>query len=401
MAKILVVSQHYWPEDFRLNDLTDILVENKHEVTVLTGQPNYPQGVPFSGYKWWKFSSEYHKGIKIYRVPLWPRHSGNALNLIINYFSFMFFTLLASPFFLFKQFDHVIAWGTSPIFQGLSGAFIAFVKRIPMTVWVLDLWPESLSATNTVKNKAVLNFVLIFVKMFYAMCDNILCTSASFVEHIKKQGVNHQKLKYFPNWAEEIYTDETTTKEELFNFPEGTIITYAGNLGVAQDIENIFQCLKILKNEKHIHFLILGDGRQKDWLISQIKNENLTNTHILGRFPAESMPYFFNRSDAFLVTLKDEDIFSKTLPGRVMSFMAAGKPIIAAASGETEKILIQSHSGLCVAPGSPEALAEAIKKIATLSENEKHQLGANAKNYFYTHFYRRNVYDRFKNLVNL
>lgn len=406
MAKVLVVSQHYWPEDFRLNDLTQILVENKHKVTVLTGQPNYPQGTPFPGYHWWKFSCETHNGIKIYRVPLWPRHSGRAIHLVINYLSFNFFTLLAAPYFLFKKYDHVIAWGTSPIFQGLAGAVLAFLKRIPFTVWVLDLWPESLSATGTVRNKSALNFVLIFVRMFYGLCDNILCISESFISHIKAQNVNAAKLKYFPNWAEDFYQSSEPARPKTlatdFNFPNGTVITYAGNIGTAQDIENIAEAIKLCKDTPNLHFIFLGDGRQKSWFEKKITQYSLeSKVKLLGRFPPSDMPYFFKHSDAFLVTLRDEDIFSKTLPGRVMSFMAAGKPLIAAAGGETESVVLKSGSGLSVPAGNPQALAEAIQKFQTLSQDEKNKMASNSKKYFSEFFTREKVYPRLKNLIGL
>lgn len=406
MAKILVVSQHYWPEDFRLNDLTEILVENKHQVTVLTGQPNYPTGIPFPGYRWWKFSCETHKGIKIYRVPLWPRHSGRAIHLVINYLSFNFFTLLASPYFIFKKYDQVIAWGTSPIFQGLAGAVIAKLKRIPFTVWVLDLWPESLSATGTVRNKAALNFVLFFVKIFYRLCDHILCISESFISHIKAQNVPVNKLKYFPNWAEDFYKSTEPTRPKTlpadFKFPQGTIITYAGNLGAAQDIENIAEAIKLCKSTPDLNFIFLGDGRQKDWFEKKIQDYGLhEKVKLLGRFPPSDMPYFFKHSDAFLVTLKDEDIFSKTLPGRVMSFMAAGKPLIAAAGGETDSVVIKSYSGLSVQAGNPQALANAILKFQALSQDEKNQMAANSKKYFLDFFTREKVYPRLKALIGL
>lgn len=406
MAKILVVSQHYWPEDFRLNDLTEILTENNHQVTVLTGQPNYPQGTPFPGYKWWKFSCETHKGIKIYRVPLWPRHSGRAIHLVINYLSFNLFTMFVAPFFMFKKFDHVIGWGTSPIFQSLAGAVIAIVKRIPFSVWVLDLWPESLSATNTVRNKAALDFVLLFVKKFYAMCDNILCTSESFISHIKAQKVPVHKLKYFPNWAEDFYQAgeplKPATLQADYTFPKGTVITYAGNLGAAQDIENLAEAIKICKDTPDLNFIFLGDGRQKDWLEQFIKKENLANkVTLLGRFPPSDMPYFFKSSDAFLVTLRDEDIFSKTLPGRVMSFMAAGKPLIAAAGGETDSVIAKSRAGLSVKAGDPSVLAQAIQKFHKMSADEKNQMGQNSLKYFQEYFTRKKVYSRLKELIGL
>lgn len=406
MAKILVVSQHYWPEDFRLNDLTEILVENNHRVTVLTGQPNYPKGETFPGYAWWKFSSEIHKGIKIYRVPLWPRHSGRAIHLVINYLSFNFFTLFASPFFFFKKYDQVLAWGTSPIFQGLAGAVIASVKRIPFTVWVLDLWPESLSATGTIRNKKALNFVLFFVKIFYGLCDNILCISESFISHIKAQNVTPTKLKYFPNWAEDFYQSTEPIRPKTlpadFEFPAGTVITYAGNLGAAQDIENIAEAIKLCKNTPDLNFIFLGDGRQKEWFEKKIQEFDLQDkVSLLGRFPPSDMPFFFKHTDAFLVTLKDEEIFSKTLPGRVMSFMAAAKPLIAAAGGETDSVVLKSHSGLSVPAGNPEALAHAIKKFCVLPEPEKQLMGSNSKKYFSDFFTREKVYPRLKTLIGL
>lgn len=405
MTKTLIVSQYYWPEDFRINDLSQILKEHGHDVTVLTGQPNYPLGTSFTGYRWWKFSTETHAGVKIYRVPLWPRRNGRAIHLALNYLSFMLFSLLSLPFFLLQRFDFVLAFGTSPIFQGISGGVLAKIKRIPFYIWVLDLWPESLSATNTFHNKILLGFVLKIVRFYYGMSDKILCVSKSFIDHIKNQNIDQNKLIYFPNWAEDLYTQTLAIKPKTltqdFTFPVGTILTYAGNLGEAQDLEALFDAMKICCADlSDVHFLILGDGRKKIWLEEQIKKHKLQEKiHLLGRHPQEAMPYFFRQTDAFLVTLKKVDIFTKTLPGRVMSFMAVGKPLIAAAGKETENIVRQAECGFSAKPGDAQELAALIKKFYLLPKQDKDRMAQNSHDYFKSNFSRTSVYPRLKEIL--
>jgi len=405
MAKILIVSQYFWPEDFRINDLTQILSAHDHKITVLTGQPNYPQGQCFTGYSWWKFSSEKYGQAHVIRVPLVPRNKGRALNLILNYLSFIFFSFLLLPYLLTQKFDYVIGWGTSPFFQSTTGLVLAKLKKIPFYVWILDLWPESLSATGTIQNKKALNFILVFVRLFYTHCTKILCISQSFISHIHEQGIHPKKLFYFPNWAENTYQRQNMihpkTLSPNFVIPSGTIFTYAGNIGEAQDIECLIQAMHLCKNDKTIHFLILGEGRKKEFLEKQIIELQLSsNVHILGHFPQQDMPYFFNHTDAFIVTLKNEDIFAKTLPGRVMSFMAAGKPIIAAAGHEIDSVLKKSHAGLSSQAGNAQLLAQNIKYFCGLESVEKQKMGSQSKLYFEQNFNRQNVYQNLMKILN-
>lgn len=398
MKNILVISQYFWPEDFRINDFCDILQKNNHSITVLTSQPNYPQGAIYSGYKALKFSSEVHNGYKIYRVPTYPRKTGKSFHLLINYIFFFIFSHLALFYFLFKKYDHIFTLGTTPVFQATAGVILGKLKNIPVSIWIMDLWPESLSATNTVNNKFVLKLIRKLVHILYMGTDHILCISKSFMHHLEKMGIPTQKIKYFPNWAEESYS-EITEPAQLVAWPKGTVITYAGNIGVAQDMECLIDTMIQLKNIPDLHLAIFGDGRESEKLKKLISLHHLNQVHYFGRKPQTEMAYYFSKSDALLVTLKKDDLFSMTLPGRVQSFMVSQKPILGCIDGETATIISDATCGYCAEAGNSQNFAKIIRHFYNLTEPEKKQLGLNGFEYFEKNFNRRHVYKRYKDLL--
>ncbi|MBC7430354.1 MAG: glycosyltransferase family 4 protein [Bacteriovorax sp.] len=392
--KILVVSQYFWPENFKINDLCEGLIERGHEVTVYAGMPNYPEGKLFNGYSFFKGPYVEYKGkVKIIRCPLITRGKNKGFRLALNYISFCLLSTFLAPFLVRGKYDKIFAYQLSPIFAALPAVFLKFLKRAPMIIWVTDLWPESLEATHAVTNKKLLKIVEVFVKFIYLHCDKILISSQGFAEKIKALNVPEKKIKFWPQWAESFFGPSANAN--IVNdpsIPEGFKVMFAGNIGTAQDFETIIEAATILKNEANIQFLILGDGLMKKWAVEQLEVRHLEKTfHFLGRKPIESMPAYYSQSDVLLVSLTDTELFSITIPSKVQTYLASGKPILAALNGEGAKIVDEWKAGYSCPATNPKALADTIVKMSKLSKEDLNQLGVNAYNCYKSEFEREKL----------
>jgi len=394
--KILIVTQYFWPENFRINDLAIGLIEKGYEVHVLTGKPNYPSGNFYKGYNFFKKGSEEWNGIKIIRSNLLPRGNGSGIKLMMNYFSFAFFSSIKVLFHK-EKYDLVFVYEPSPVTVGIPAVLASRKLKIPIYFWVQDLWPESVSIAGNLNNKFILRLLNQLTKWIYKNSKSILIQSEGFREYILKQGVDNNKISYFPNSTESLYKIIEPCEEIKKIMPDVPFsLLFAGNIGESQDFENIIEAARIL-NEKtnDIHFIILGDGRKKDYVNEKIKEYNLKdNFHLLGSYPLETMPHFFACADVLLASLKKSKIFSLTIPGKIQSYLACGKPIIAALDGSGAKVIIESKSGFVASSGDPNELAEAILKMFYLDTNKRKELGENARAYFEENFEREMLLDR-------
>jgi len=401
--KILIVSQYFWPESFRINDLALGLKDKGHKITVLTGLPNYPGGSFFPGYGFFRKLHEDHEGIEVVRVPLIPRGKGSGFRLILNYFSFVFFASLLSPFRCRGEYDVIFVYEPSPITVGLPALLLKKLKHAPIVFWVQDLWPESLSATGAVKSAWILGLVEGLVKYIYRGCDSILVQSKAFYAPIKKLGVDKARIRYFPNSAEALYKPIVLEHDapESVVMPNGFRVMFAGNIGAAQDFDTILSAAERLKSYPDIHWLILGDGRMLPWVKEQIAKRGLEDTvHLLGRHPVEAMPRYFSLADAMLVTLKKEPIFSLTIPAKIQSYLACGKPLIAALDGEGARIIQEAGAGLTPAAENPEDLANAVLEMHRMSAAERHAMGERGRQYFECNFERSMLIERLDRWLN-
>ena len=360
--KILIVTQYFYPENFKSNDMAFELVRRGHDVTVLTGIPNYPHGRFYEGYGTFKRRSEIVNGVKVKRAWLFPRGDGGGLRLALNYFSWAFFASCKGFMIaLFRKYDVILGHEPSPITQGIPAIIVKKILRIPFYFWVLDLWPESLVSVGGVRNKFILNFFTRITKFVYSNSDKILISSRGFRNSILEKGDYAMKLVYFPNWAERVFSKNSGVK--IPDLPGGFKVMFAGNIGEAQDFERIMQATLKLKEYNDIHFIIVGDGRKRVWVEEFVENNQLHDTvHLLGRFPLETMPAFFKQADVMLVTLKDELIFNVTVPAKLQAYMAAGKPILAMLNGEGAEIVKEAECGYVVAAGDYEKMAARDKK---------------------------------------
>ncbi|WP_194850516.1 glycosyltransferase family 4 protein [Nonlabens antarcticus] len=388
--RILIVTQYFYPENFRINDVALGLKDLNHEVTVLTGKPNYPKGVFYDGYGFFKPSKETWKGISIHRSPLVPRGKGGGLRLIINYLSFAVFASLKS-LFIKGDFDAVFVYEPSPITVGLPAITLGKRKKVPVYFWVQDLWPESIEAAGQLSNRNILALVNKFTKWVYRNSKKILIQSPGFKEYILNQNVSESKILYFPNSTESFYKVVEPRIDIQKQVPDSAFtVMFAGNIGEAQDFDNIIEAFRIILNTtKEINLVILGDGRKRNEIEQQIIEEGLNqNIIFLGSRPPETMPHYFACADALLVSLKDERIFSLTIPSKLQSYMACGKPIIASLDGTASRIVNESKSGRSCKPGNPNDLAKVILEMFELNDEERKVLGQNALNYCGDNFNR-------------
>ena len=396
--RLLVVTQYFWPESFRINDLVSGLKERGHEVSVLTGVPNYPGGKIFAGYSLFTPTKETYQGdIPVFRVPLIPRGNGSKLMLIFNYLSFAISACLLGPLRRLGPVDMIFIYEPSPITVCLPALVLKKLKSAPIMFWMQDLWPESLSATGAIRSEKILKMVDALVRFIYRGCDRILIQSRAFYEPVRRQGFDQNRIYYFPNSAEELYKPailESNATERTI-MPNGFCVTFAGNIGAAQDFETILSSAELLKHIHEIQFVILGNGRMLSWVKSEVHRRELEKSfHLLGRYPAESMPRFFSLSDALMVTLKKEPIFALTIPSKIQSYLASAKPIVAALSGEGARIVEESEAGVTCPPENPSALSEAILRLYNMPAEELREMGTNGRDYFKKNFEREMLIDQ-------
>ncbi|MDD1792378.1 glycosyltransferase family 4 protein [Enterovibrio sp. ZSDZ42] len=389
--KILVVSQYFWPENFRINDLVCALHEQGHEVTVLTGKPNYPDGVFFSEYVEAPHNFSNFQGIEVLRVPMLPRKTGS-INLLLNYVSFaVSATFNGVRKFKDKQFDVILACQLSPVTSVLPAIAIKKNKKIPLAMWSLDLWPESLQAVGIVKSEKAINLIGKLVSYIYGNCDLILAQSEAYLSAIRQRDKSDTPTLIFPNWAEDLFSIERSPSDS------GVVnILFAGNIGDAQDFDAIVECAKLVKQEQlNVVFSIVGDGRRRLQLEEEIARFALEDIIVLlGQHPLEAMPNFYSKADAALVTLKSDDIFSRTVPGKVQSYMLASLPVLGMIDGAASQLIKDAHCGLTCDSGKFNLLFENIVKFLSLSDAERAQLGKNGYEYASTQFNKQHLVSR-------
>jgi len=400
--KILIVTQYFWPENFRVNDLCVELQERGHNVTVLTGKPNYPDGKIFSDFKNSPEKYSNYKGIDVVRAPLIARGKSK-IKLIGNYFSFAFLASVFGPIKLTgRKFDVIFVYEPSPVTVGLPAISLKYIKKAPVIFWALDLWPETLEAIGVVRSKRILKYIGLLVSFIYNRCDLLLAQSRSFIGCMQRYCKAENKIHYFPSWAEDTFSNtETSNAKEV---PEANSemfsVMFAGNMGDAQDFPAILDAAETLKNHKNIRWLIVGDGRVANWVRQECQRREIEeNVLLLGSYPIEKMPSFYNSADALLVSLKNEDVFNMTIPGKVQSYLASAKPIIGMLNGEGANVILESGAGYVDNAGDSTALVENVLKMEKLSVQERQSLGQSGRNYYEKEFDKIKLIDRLESLL--
>jgi Glycosyltransferase len=394
---ILVVTQYFWPENFKVNDLVSGLIDRGHKVTVLTGLPNYPDGKFFKGYGFFRSLTGAYGQARVVRVPILPRGAASGIHLLLNYLSFVLAASILGPLRCRDRYDLAFVFEPSPITVALPALMMKRLRGIPVMFWVQDLWPESLTAAGAVKSPVVLGMVGKLVGHIYRACDRILFTSRAFAGSIGRYVEDRGQLHYFPQYGEDAYRMVTLPADapERSLIPEGFLVMFAGNIGAAQGFDTIIAAADRLRGHRDIHFVIIGNGRMRASVEEEVSRLGLKETvHLLGRFPLSAMAGFFSLADAMLVTLKKDPIFSLTIPAKVQSYLACGRPIVAALDGEGAGIIQEAGAGFTCPTEDPVALAASILKMRDTPQCERKKMGENGLDYYKKNFDRTILLDR-------
>ena len=382
---ILFISQYFYPENFKGNDLVFGLAKRGHKVLVITGKPNYPKGEFYDGYGYFKKYKEEINGVSVIRLPLIPRKTGKiwlALNYISFYFSFLIFYLFGNLKF---DFDVILTQQLSPVTSSFPGIWYKNKFKKPLITWVLDLWPDSLTANSNIKKGAVINYLEKLVKKLYLQSDILLVSSLSFKRAIFSKIGNSTPIEYFPNWAEDLFSNPNFDRKEFGELPKGFNIVFAGNIGEAQDLDSVLKAAIETKIRPNINWIFVGDGRFKEQLLKIKEEHNLTNVYTYPVHSVEYMPSLYSKADVMLLTLRGGSLVSETVPAKLQTYMSSGKAILGMISGDANQIIKDSNCGLVCEAGDYKALAQ---NAIQFSEMELDALNKIAQNSF--HFYSQN-----------
>ncbi len=384
--KILVISQHYWPENFRINEVAESLHRAGCDVRVLTGQPNYPEGVVYPGYRAASVRREEHLGITIHRVPLVPRGHGKAWRLVANYLSFLFSACVLGPWVLRGQrVDVIFVYGTSPMLQATAGIVLKFFKRAPLAVWVQDLWPQSLEATGFVHNQRLLDAVGSVIRWIYRRSDLLLAQSKSFVTSVQAMAGN-TPVEYHPNPGEKAYGQLVPRGAAALQLEPGFNVLFAGNLGKVQSLDMLLEAADLLRSHTDVRFVLVGSGSRSAWLHGEVARRVLPNVSLPGRFAPDAMPGILAQASALLLSLSRSDILSQTVPSKLQAYLAAGRPIIASLDGEGAWVVEDAKAGVTCPSEDAPALARAVLRLRAESPEELRRMGEAGRSYYERNF---------------
>lgn len=387
--RLLIVTQYFWPENFRVNDVAAELSKLGHDVSILTATPNYPNREVFAKVSLEDDLPKNLEKLQIFRVPIVGR--GNSrFSLILNYLSF---AIIGSIFGLLKlrrcKYDVVLMYQLSPLTSALPAILLAKYHKVPLALWVIDLWPHTLIAMNVIKSKYSLAAARFLSAKVYKNCQRIFVQSKSFVEPISAMSGNSVKISYLPTWAEDVFVEDFDAKKKSSDFHQNAFnILFAGNIGEAQDFPCILDAAERVKSEQPlIKWVIVGDGSRLKWLQKQIERRGLEeNIKVIGRKPLQEMPLYLKGASGLLVTLEDKPVYNMTIPAKLQSYLAVGVPIVAAIGGEGAKIIEQARAGFVARPGDSVSLAKAVIKLYQAGSSIRRELGTNGAIYYAQEF---------------
>lgn len=397
--KILIVTQHFWPENFRINDITDHLCEQGYNLTVLTGLPNYPDGKTYKSYKENPNKFSCYNGVKVIRVPILPRGSSK-FTLMLNYLSFIF---SASLFGLWKlrdyNFDRIFVFGVSPPTVAIPAILLGKIKSVKVTFWVLDIWPETLEAVNILSNRICLNFIGGIVRKIYKHCDKVLFTCEEAKLLVQERISNKTKLGILPNWTEPIYKKQTIPRMENGKSDTRFRITFAGNIGTAQNFDLIVEIAYSLRSMP-ILWEIFGSGRYFENLNEKVTGLKMQNYFKLyGRVDPDELVQIYEHSDALLISLNKHPAFNVTVPGKFQSYLVFGKPILGFIDGATKTLINENQIGFAADPTKIADVKGIVVKLVQTTSLEREQMGDCARKLADREFERSKILESVKNYL--
>ncbi len=378
--RLLIVAQHFWPEDFRINDIADGFVQNDVEVDVLCGIPNYPKGRFYPGYSTFKNRRQSKDGIEIFRALEIPRGS-SSLGIFLNYVSYPFFSLFTMVRLCGRRYDSILCYETSPVLMIFPAIVISKIKRAPLYSYVLDLWPENLYSVLPIKNKLLRAVASGVSAWHYRHGGHLIALSSGMKERLLDI-TGRNDIAVFPQYCEDIYAENSSPKGnrgKVFN------IMFAGNFSPAQGLDMLIELAKLCRDEgiKEVKFSMYGDGMSHaDFVFDVEKNRLLEYFDFFGRVSIEDVIIASNDADALFVSLNTSADLDLTVPAKVSSCMAMCRPLLCALSGAGAATIEEAGCGYCSRPGDVDELFDNLKQLLSLSEGQLNKLSHNAKDYY-------------------
>lgn len=384
--KVLLLTQWFDPEP-TLKGLVFAkeLQKRGHEVSVLTGFPNYPGGKIYDGYKLKLYQKELIDGIHVLRVPLYPSHDKSVIKRILNYISFAFMAMIFGIFFIKKH--DVLYTYHPPLTVGVAAIFIKFFRRVPIVYDIQDMWPDTLKATGMMNNEKILKVIDIACGWVYKFVDHIVVLSPGFKELLIQRNVPTEKISIIYNWCDEDKLQESTPiKAEYRNaMTDKFNIVFAGNIGKAQSLDCVIDVAAYFdqkEDNNRIQFVFVGAGIDVDRLKERCKQENINNIVFFPYMPMSEVGGVLSEADLLLVHLKKDKLFEVTIPSKTQAYLLMGKPILMGVDGDAADIIVQANAGKVMLPENVESMKEAILDLSQLGEQELRQLGLNGKQFY-------------------
>lgn len=403
-GKILVVCQHFWPESFRINDVTDYFIERGCEVDVLCGLPNYPSGTFPQGYGYFKKRRQTYKGANIRRAFEVPRGNNSNLRIFVNYISFPLASIFHIPRLLTHKYDKIFLYQLSPVMMTFAGIIVGKLRRTETTMYVLDLWPENLFSVLPIKNRFGKWLVTSISHWHYRRVDKLVVLSEKMRSRLLDvTGITEEKIIVLPQACEKIYEKDISDPVITKRFKGGFNIVYAGNISPAQSFDTVLDAAKQLKQRglKDIRWIIVGDGMSKKWLEDKVVEHGLSDSfYFEGQKPIEDVPKYTDIADALLGCLVKSDLLEATIPAKVMSYIAAGKPMVLAMDGEAQKLVNETiRCGFAGPTEDSKQLANNIERLYNMSNQERKKMGQRAKEYHFKYFERNIILQKLYNFL--
>lgn len=394
--RILIVCQHFWPESFRINDICSDMADKGHQVDVLCGIPNYPKGIFFKGYNYFGPRKEKYGNASVYRVGEIPQTKKlGSLSIILNFYFFPFAALFHLPSLMRKHYDAVFLYSLTPVFMSLPGLLLAKMQKIPSVLYILDYWPDSLFSVINIKSKILRGHFARVSKWHYKNASKLLTPSRGMKEKlIRDLGIPEDRISFVPQSCEVLYEKKEYSRQLHERFDGRFNIVFAGNIGPAQALTILADAAAVIKkteNSPSCRFVLVGDGMSKNSLLQYIEQLGVSEYFVFeGYKTPDTIPQYHELADVLFASLADDPLYDIMIPAKVQSYMAAGKPVLAALSGEGAQVVEESGCGKTCRPGDPEALARLIKEYTEMPSGQLAEMGDRGFKYYYS-YYRSDI----------
>lgn len=399
MAKkrILIVTEYFYPEEFKVNEVALAWYKKGYEVDVLTQNPTYPYGKVFENYTNSWYSIDNYQGVKVYRVKAVTGYKDSLFKKLLKYFTFMSLGSFIS-LKIGKKYDYVFGFDVGPLTGMVPAVVLQKFYGIKVTLWVQDVWPDSVYAYGFKKRKFLTLTLNAFVRFVYKHTSYFAISGKGFKEKLEPYLVNKQKIQYLPNWGDNLNMDLSPfefSKEKKIHF------TFAGNIGKVQNLDIIIKAFGNLSDEYNnkAQLNLIGDGSHLEALKNLVKSKNIKNVVFWGRKPREEIFSYLDGSDFLLVSLVDKPIFSLTVPAKIQTYIAASKPIMAVINGDAADIIEENNLGFVTHPNDKYLITQTFMKCIDCDEKKILDFTKNCEKLTSTVFNKNKVIDSLLNLT--